>query len=221
LVVSWTDLQCPLPLALLVLCDVRRVKVPVHDPRPCRSMRHAQRGKHLHIIKCLTYKKINSGPTKSQNELILSMYLKVLLLGQRHLSCTIFLEGLFLDGPVVVDVGLESRLVNHVTDMLLTGSVCRPIRHLLSTVFWLEVPLHTNTMYSFIISIKDLTNGGDVLTFIVRHLPKNPPKLAPACCPARHPSRACTCPTTRPVTMSRLSTSQGQGSVSCTDILGR
>jgi hypothetical protein len=117
-------------------------------------------------------------------------------------------------------VGLESRLVNHVADVLLTGSVCRPIRHLLSTVFWLEVPLHTNTMYSFIISIKDLTNGGDVLTFIVRHLPKTLPEPAPACCPARHPSRACTCPTTRPVTTSRLSASQGRGSVSCTDIPG-
>jgi hypothetical protein len=117
-------------------------------------------------------------------------------------------------------VGLESRLVNHVADVLLTGSVCRLIRHLLSTVFWLEVPLHTNTMYSFIISIKDLTNGGDVLTFIVRHLPKTLPEPAPACCRARHPSRACTCPTTRPVTTSRLSASQGRGSVSCTDIPG-
>jgi hypothetical protein len=136
---------------LLVLYDVRRVKVPVHDPQPCCSMRHAPRGRHLYIIKCLTYKKTNSGPTKSQNESILSMYLKVLLLGQRHLSCTIFLEGPFLDGPVVVDVGVESRLVNHVVDVLLTGSVCRSIRHLLSTVFWLEVPLHTNMMYSFII----------------------------------------------------------------------
>jgi len=87
LVVSWSGPQCPLPLALLVLCDVRRVKVPVHDPRPCRSMRHAPRGRHLHIIKCLTYKKINSGPIKSQNELILFTYLKVLLLGQRHISC--------------------------------------------------------------------------------------------------------------------------------------
>ena len=126
--VSWSGPQCPLPLALLVLCDVRRVKVPVHDPRPCRSMRHAPRGRHLHIIKCLTYKKINSGPTKSQNESILFTYLKVLLLGQRHHSYAGFVEGLFLDGPVVVDVGLESRLVNHVADVLLTGSVngCPP-----------------------------------------------------------------------------------------------
>jgi hypothetical protein len=120
-------------LARALRCTL--VKVPIHDPRPRRSMRHAPRGRNLHIIKCLTYKKINSGPTKSQNESILSTYLKVLLLGQRHLSCTIFLEGLFLDGPIVVDVGLESRLVNHVTDVLLTGSVCHPIRHLLSTVF--------------------------------------------------------------------------------------
>ena len=221
MVVSWTGPQCPLPLALLVLCDVRRVKVPVHDPRPCRSMRHAPRGRHLHIIKCLTYKKINSGPTKSQNESILFTYLKVLLLGQRHISCAGFVEGLFLDGPVVVDVGLESRLVNHVADVLLTGSVCRLICQGLSTFFGLEVPLHTNTMYPFIISIKDLSNGGDVLSYVVRHLPKSPPKPAPACCPARHPSRACTCPTTRPAPTSLLSSPQGRGSVSCTDILGR
>jgi hypothetical protein len=105
--------------------------------------------------------------------------------------------------------------------VLLTCSVCHSICHLLSTVFWLEVPLHINTMYSFIISIKELTNGGDVLTFIVRHLPKTLPKPTPACCPACHLSRACTSPTTRPVTTSRLSASQGRGSVSCTDIPGR
>jgi hypothetical protein len=83
--------------------------------------------------------------------------------------------------------------------------VCRLIRQGLSTFFGLEVPLHTNMMYSFIISIKGLSNGGDVLSFIVRHLPKSLPKPAPACCPTHHPSRACTCPTTRPAPASPLS----------------
>jgi hypothetical protein len=208
-VVSWTGPQCPLSLALLVLCDVRWVKVPVHDPRPCRSMRHAPRGRHLHIIKCLAYKKINSGPTKSQNESILFTYLKVLLLGQHHLSCAGLVEGLFLDGPVVVDVGLELRLVNHVAGVLLIGSVCRLICQGLSTFFSLEVPLHINTMYPSIISIKDLTNG-DVLSFIVRHLPKSLPKPAPTCCPARHLSRAYTSPMTRLAPTSPLSSPQGR-----------
>jgi hypothetical protein len=97
--------------------------------------------------------------------------------------------------------------------------VCRLISQGLSTFFGLEVPLHTNTMYSSIISIKDLTNG-DVLSFIVRHLPKSSPKPAPACCLARHLSRACTSPMTRPTPTSPLSSPQGRGSVSCTDIPG-
>jgi hypothetical protein len=88
--------------------------------------------------------------------------------------------------------------------------MCRLIRQGLSTFFGLEVPLHTNTMYSFIILIKDLTNGGDVLSYVVRHLPKSPPKPAPTCCPARHPSRACTCPTTRPTPTSPPSTRSGK-----------
>ena len=173
LVVSSTGPQCSLPLAELLLFDVRRVKEPVHDPRPCRSIydMHQPGGTYTSSI-VWRRRKINSGPANSQNESILFKYLKVLLSGQLYLSWTGLLEGLFLDGPVVVDVGLEFCLVNHVTDVLLTRSVCCLIRKVLSTWFGLEVTLCANTMYSCIISIKDLTNW-DALTFIVRHLPKS------------------------------------------------
>jgi hypothetical protein len=49
------------------------------------------------------------------------IYLNVLVLGQRHLSCVSLGELLSKDRPVVSYDGLEARLVMHVHDEFFTG----------------------------------------------------------------------------------------------------
>ena len=83
--------------------------------------------------------------------------LKVLGLGQLHLSYIRLADGLLQHHGVVVSVGLHACLVVHIGDVLPTGGGSCLIRPGLKS-FWLEIPLHTKPMYPFIISIKDLPN---------------------------------------------------------------
>jgi hypothetical protein len=96
---------------------------------------------------------------------MLFTYLKVLVSGQRNLSCLRLGEGLVKYRPVVVYVGLDARIVVHLGDVLPTSCSSHPI-HL--GIFGLEKFLHTKPMYPFIISIKVLTNEYDVLSNVLR-----------------------------------------------------
>jgi hypothetical protein len=69
--------------------------------------------------------------------------------------------------PVVLYVGLDAPMVVHLGDVLPTSCMGRPIRPVLKS-FGLEKFLHTKLMYSFIISIKGLTNECDILSNVMR-----------------------------------------------------
>jgi hypothetical protein len=99
---------------------------------------------------------------------MLFTYLKVLVSGQRNLSCMRLGEGLVKYRPVVVYVGLDARIVVHLGDVLPTSCSSHPIRLGLKSFFGLEKFLHTKPMYPFIISIKVLTNEYDVLSNVLR-----------------------------------------------------
>ena len=82
------------------------------------------------------------------------IYLKVLVPGQRHLSCFFFADLLSKFRPVVGYDGLDARLVMHVGDEFFTGfgshQICPGLRSLLAS----EISLHIDAMYPFIISRK-------------------------------------------------------------------
>jgi len=70
------------------------------------------------------------------------MYLKVLLLGQRHLSSLPLGDCHSMSRRVVVYVGLDARLVKHVGDILPTGCMRHTISEALGSFFGPEKPLH-------------------------------------------------------------------------------
>ena len=82
------------------------------------------------------------------------IYLKVLLLGQLHLSCVFLGFPLSKLRPIVGYDGLDARLMMHVGDEFFTGfgshQICPGLRSLLAS----EISLHTDAMYPFIISRK-------------------------------------------------------------------
>jgi hypothetical protein len=73
---------------------------------------------------------------------MLSLYLKVLLPGQHHMSCLSLAEAHLTHRRVVVYVALVAGLVVHVGDILPTGGMHHPIRLLLKSFFGLEKLLH-------------------------------------------------------------------------------
>ena len=82
------------------------------------------------------------------------IYLKVLVLGQCHLSCFFFADLLSKFWPVVGYDGLDARLVMHVDDEFFTGFGNRLLRPGLKSLLASVISLHTKAMYPFIISRK-------------------------------------------------------------------
>ena len=94
------------------------------------------------------------------------LYLQVLVPGQRHGSGLLLGHTLPGDGAVVADDGLDSGLIVHVHDELLTAYSRHHIRPGLVSSIASEEILHTKTMYPYIIS--RICNKCDLLNNIVR-----------------------------------------------------
>lgn len=82
------------------------------------------------------------------------IYLKVLVPGQRHVSCVFLGDLLSKLRPVVGYDGLDAHLVMHVGDEFFTGFGSHLVRPGLKSLIASEISLHTNAMYPFIISRK-------------------------------------------------------------------
>ena len=82
------------------------------------------------------------------------IYLKVLLLGQLHLSCVFLSFSLSKLRPVVGYDGLDACLVMHVGDEFFTGFGSHLLRPGLKSIIASVISLHTKAMYRFIISRK-------------------------------------------------------------------
>jgi hypothetical protein len=94
------------------------------------------------------------------------IYLQVLVLGQRHGSGLLLGHLLPKDGAVVDDDGLDSCLIVHVHDELLTTRGGHHIRPILVSCLASKEILHTKTMYPYIIS--RMCNECDIFYIIVR-----------------------------------------------------
>jgi hypothetical protein len=79
------------------------------------------------------------------------IYLQVLVPGQRHGSGLLLDHPLPKDGAVVGEDGLDSGLIVHVHDELLTARGGHHIRPSLVSSLASEEILHTKTMYPYII----------------------------------------------------------------------
>jgi hypothetical protein len=94
------------------------------------------------------------------------IYLRVLVPGQQHGSGFLLGHLLPKDGVVVADDGLDSCLIVHVHDELLTARGGHYIRPSLISSLASEEILYTKTMYSYIIS--RMCNECDIFYIIVR-----------------------------------------------------
>jgi hypothetical protein len=94
------------------------------------------------------------------------IYLQVLIPDQRHGSGFLLGHLLPKDGAVVADNGLDSCLVVHVHDELLTAHGGHHICPSLVSSLTSKEILHTNTMYPYIIS--RMCNECDIFYIIVR-----------------------------------------------------
>jgi hypothetical protein len=94
------------------------------------------------------------------------LYLQVLVPGQRHGSGLLLGHLLSKDGAMVADDGLDSGLIVHVHDELLTARGGHHIRPSLVSSLASEEILHTKTMYPYIIS--RICNECDIFYIILR-----------------------------------------------------
>ena len=82
------------------------------------------------------------------------IYLKVLVSGQRHLSCFFFVDLLSKFRPIVGYDGLDARLMMHVGDEFFIAFGSHQLRPSLKSLLTSIISLHTKVMYPFIISRK-------------------------------------------------------------------
>ena len=94
------------------------------------------------------------------------IYLQVLFWSQPHGSYRTFREPHSKNFRVVLDHGLDARLVVHVLDEFLGGFVSHSIRLGLISLLASKEILHIDTMYPVIIS--RMSNQCDVLSNVVR-----------------------------------------------------
>ena len=94
------------------------------------------------------------------------MFYQVLFRGQAHGPCRPFRDPLSKNFRVVLDHGLDARLVVHVLDEFLGGFVSHSIRLALISLLASKEILHIDTMYPVIIS--RMSNQCDVLSNVVR-----------------------------------------------------
>ena len=94
------------------------------------------------------------------------IYLHILFWGQPHSSCRTFREPHSKNFRVVLDHGLDARLVVHVLDEFLGGFVSHNIRLSLVSLLASKEILHIDAMYLVIIS--RMSNQCDVLSNVVR-----------------------------------------------------
>ena len=94
------------------------------------------------------------------------IYLQVLFQGQPHSSCRTFREPHSKNFCVVLDHGLDARLIVHVLDEFLGGFVSHSIRLGLVSLQASKEILHIDAMYPVIIST--MFNQCDVLSNVVR-----------------------------------------------------
>jgi hypothetical protein len=145
------------------LVPLRRAP-PLHYLLPALKMRDAPIRNHLQKNKYTTYQKI-----KLRNLIRIlkfCIYLQVLVLSQRHGSGVQLGHLLPKDGTMVSDDGLNSRLIMHVHDELLTAHGSHHIHHGLVSSLASEEIMHTKTMYSYIIS--RMCNKCDIFYNIMR-----------------------------------------------------
>jgi hypothetical protein len=147
------------------LIPLRRAP-PIHHLLPAHRMCGAPIWNHLQSkhIHCISEDKIK----EKLKCCILKccIYLQVLVLGQRHGSGLLLGHLLPKDGAVVADDGLDSCLIVHVHDELLTARGGHHIRPSLISSLASEEILHTKTMYPYIIS--RMCNKYDIFYIIVR-----------------------------------------------------
>jgi hypothetical protein len=138
--------QTSFPASVLRLVPLRRAP-PIHHLLPAQRMcgapiwNHLQ-SKHVHCI----------SKDKNKEKLKYCIYLQVLVPGQRHGSGLLLGHLLPKDGAVVGDDGLDSCLVVHVHDELLTARSGHHIGPSLVSSLASEEIMHTKTMYPYIIS---------------------------------------------------------------------
>ena len=106
------------------------------------------------------------------------IYLQVLYSGQAHRSCRTFREPHFKNFRVVLDHGLDARLVVHVIDEFLGGFVSHSICLGLVSLFASKEILHIDVMYPVIIS--RMSNQCDVLRNVEQE--RLTQSLALTCC---------------------------------------
>jgi hypothetical protein len=153
--------QTPFPASVVRLVPLRRAP-PIHHLLPAQRMcdtpiwNHLQ-SKHVH---CISEDKIK----EKLKCCILKrrIYLQVLVPGQRHGSGLLLGHLLPKDGAVVANDGLDSCLIVHVHDELLTTCGGHHIHPSLAS----EEILHTKMMYPYIIS--RMCNEYDIFYIIVR-----------------------------------------------------
>jgi hypothetical protein len=143
--------QTSFSASVVRLVPLRRAP-PIHHLLPTQRMcdapiwNHLQ-SKHVHCISEDNIKeKVKSCILKC------CIYLYVLVPGQRHGSGLLLGHLLPKDGAMVADDGLDSCLVVHVHDELLTARGGHHIRPSLVSNLTSKEILHTKTMYPYIIS---------------------------------------------------------------------
>jgi hypothetical protein len=152
--------QTSFPASVVRLVPLRRAP-PIHHLLPAQRMCGAPiwnllQSKHIHYI----------SEDKIKEKLKCCIYLQVLVPGQRHGSGLLLCHLLPKDGAVVGDDGLDSCLVVHVHEALLTARGGHHIRPILVSSLASEEILHTKTMYPYIIS--RMCNECDIFYIIVR-----------------------------------------------------
>jgi hypothetical protein len=156
----------PFPASIVRLVPLRRVP-PIHHLLPAQRMcgaliwNHLQ-SKHVH--------RISEDKIKEKLKCCIlkcCIYLQVLVPGPRYDSGLLLGHLLPKDGAVIADDGLDSCLVVHVHDKLLTARGGHHIRPSLVSSLAYEEILHTKMMYSYIIS-RIMCNECDIFYIIVR-----------------------------------------------------
>jgi hypothetical protein len=157
--------QTPFLASVVRLVPLRRAS-PIHHLLPAQRMcgtpiwNHLQ-SKHIH---CISKDKIK----EKLKCCILKcyIYLQVLVPGQRHGSSLLLGHLLPKDGAMIADDGLDSCLIVHVHDKLLTTRGGHHIRLSLVSSLASEEILHTKMMYPYIIS--RMCNKCDIFYIILR-----------------------------------------------------
>jgi hypothetical protein len=146
--------QTPFLASVVRLVPLRQAP-PIHHLLPAQRMCGAPIWNHLQCkhVHCISEDKIK-------------FMHGVLVPGQRHGSGLLLGHLLPKDRAVVVDDGLNSCLIVHVHDELLTARGGHHIRPSLVSSLAYEEILHTKTMYPYIIS--RICNECDIFYIIVR-----------------------------------------------------